>query len=78
VGGDAARYVDPLDVDDIRAGLAALLSDPAERARLAARGRARAAGFSWARTARETLALLEAAAAGEPVGPALVAARDGA
>jgi glycosyltransferase involved in cell wall biosynthesis len=78
VGGDAARYVDPLDVDDIRAGLAALLSDPAERARLAARGRARAAGFSWARTARETLAVLEAAAAGEPVGPALVAARDGA
>jgi glycosyltransferase involved in cell wall biosynthesis len=59
VAGDAARYVDPTDVGAIRDGLAALLADPAERARLAERGRARAAGFSWERTARETLALLE-------------------
>jgi alpha-1,3-rhamnosyl/mannosyltransferase len=77
VGGDAARYVDPLDVEAIRAGLAALLRDPAERARLAARGRARAEEFSWARTARETLAVLEAAAVGQPIGPALAGARAG-
>ncbi|HWT24412.1 MAG TPA: glycosyltransferase family 1 protein, partial [Solirubrobacteraceae bacterium] len=76
VGGDAARYADPLDVGAIRAGLEALLRDPHERARLAARGRERAAGFSWARTARETLAVLEAAAAGRPPVAALAAERD--
>ncbi len=63
VGGDAVRYADPQDVGAIRAGLDALLRSPAERARLAAAGRARAAGFSWERTARETLALVERAAA---------------
>jgi alpha-1,3-rhamnosyl/mannosyltransferase len=62
VGGDAVRYADPLDVGSIRAALDALLRDPAERARLVAAGRRRAAGFSWERTARETLALVEAAA----------------
>jgi glycosyltransferase involved in cell wall biosynthesis len=59
VASDAARYVDPLDVTSIRDGLATLLGDEDERARLAARGRERAAGFSWARTARETLAVVE-------------------
>jgi alpha-1,3-rhamnosyl/mannosyltransferase len=68
VGGDAARYVDPLDVASIRAGLAALLADPEERARRAALGRERAAAFSWARTARETLDLIEAAAAARLTG----------
>lgn len=62
VGGDAVRYADPRDVASIRAGLAALLGDPHERARLAAAGRARAARFSWERTARETLAQVEQAA----------------
>jgi glycosyltransferase involved in cell wall biosynthesis len=60
VGGDAARYVDPLDVDDIRAVLQELLADPEQRERLAQRGRERSRQFSWERTARETLALLEA------------------
>ena len=62
VGGDAVRYADPLDTASIRAGLAALLGDPAERARLGAAGRERAAGFSWERTARETLAVVEGVA----------------
>ena len=62
VGGDAVRYADPRDVASIRAGLDALLRDPAERDRLAAAGRERARRFSWERTARETLALVEAAA----------------
>jgi alpha-1,3-rhamnosyl/mannosyltransferase len=65
VGGDAARYVDPTDVGSIRGGLEALLGDPAERERLAALGRERAATFSWERTARETLALVESAITGE-------------
>ncbi len=62
VGGDAVRYADPHDAEAIGAALAALLSDPDERARLAAAGRERARRFSWERTARATLALVEAAA----------------
>ena len=58
VGGDAVRYVDPYDVDSIRAGLEELLGDGERRAQLAAAGRERAREFSWDRTARETLALL--------------------
>ncbi len=59
VGGDAAIYVDPTDVASIRAGLERVLSDPAGRDALAARSRARAAEFSWERTARQTLAALQ-------------------
>lgn len=62
VGGDAARYVDPLDVADIRRGLQDLLADPDERDRLARLGRERSERFSWERTARQTLQLLKAAA----------------
>ena len=62
VGGDAALYVDPLDVDDIRSGLRDLLADPDRRDRLARLGRERSERFSWEATARETLALLEAQA----------------
>jgi glycosyltransferase involved in cell wall biosynthesis len=58
VGGDAVRYADPLDVRAIRAGIAELLADDAERRRLELRGRTRAQSFDWGRTARETLALL--------------------
>jgi glycosyltransferase involved in cell wall biosynthesis len=63
VGGEAVRYADPHDVDAIRDALDALLRDPAERARLAAAGRERSRRFSWERTARETLTLVERAAA---------------
>jgi glycosyltransferase involved in cell wall biosynthesis len=58
VGGDAVRYVDPYDVDSIRAGLEELLRDGERRTELAAAGRERARSFTWERTARETLALL--------------------
>jgi len=62
VGGDAVRYADPHDVASIGDALEALLRDPSERARLAAAARERATLFSWDRTARETLVLVEAAA----------------
>ena len=53
-GGDAAVYFDPLDV----AAMAAAIRDAlANRAELAERGRARAARFSWRRTAQETAAV---------------------
>jgi len=53
--GDAAVLVDPVDVAAIAEGLAALLTDPALRKDLAARGKARAARYSWEATARATL-----------------------
>ncbi|HET8673605.1 MAG TPA: glycosyltransferase family 1 protein [Thermoleophilaceae bacterium] len=59
VGGNGAAYVDPLDVADMRDGIARLLGSSAERRALAERGRARAAEFSWERTAREVLGALE-------------------
>jgi glycosyltransferase involved in cell wall biosynthesis len=63
VGGGAVRYADPTDVESIRAGLAALLADPEERAELGRRAAERAREFSWARTAERTLAVLSRAAA---------------
>ncbi len=56
-GPAPARIVDPLDVDDIAAGLAAVLTDDALRADLAARGSAHALSRTWATTAREHIAL---------------------
>ena len=63
VGGDAALYCDPRDVASIRDGLLAGLTDRARADALAARGRGRAADFSWDRFAAEMLALIERAAA---------------
>ena len=60
VAGDAAVLVDPYDSGAISAGLARLLSDPAERERLRGAGRERARAFSWDRFAAETLAALAA------------------
>ncbi|WP_253258855.1 glycosyltransferase family 4 protein [Subtercola boreus] len=47
VGGDAVRYTD-VDSASIGRGIRQLLADPAERARLAVAGAARAAEFTWA------------------------------
>jgi glycosyltransferase involved in cell wall biosynthesis len=62
LAGDAALLVEPR-VAPLAEALGTLLGDPALRARLRAAGRARAAAFSWERTARETLAVYRAAAA---------------
>jgi glycosyltransferase involved in cell wall biosynthesis len=59
VAGEHAIYVDPLDVGDIRRGLETGLRDPELRRGLADAGLERAATFSWRRTARETLDVLE-------------------
>ena len=58
VAGDAAALVDPLSVEAIGAAIARLLGDAGERERLRAAGRARAAQFSWERTATELRAVL--------------------
>lgn len=56
VGGDAARYFPPGDAGRLAEALAELLDDPAARARAVERGLARAAGFTWRRTAELTAA----------------------
>jgi glycosyltransferase involved in cell wall biosynthesis len=62
VAGDAALLVDPRDPAAIGAALTRLLGDPALADDLRTRGRARAAQFSWERTASETLSLLRSIA----------------
>jgi glycosyltransferase involved in cell wall biosynthesis len=60
VGGDAAVYVDPQDVDAIQNAIARLLGSPAERTALGERARRQAARFSWAATTARLLELLTA------------------
>jgi glycosyltransferase involved in cell wall biosynthesis len=63
VADGAALLVDPENTSSIRDGLARLLSDDALRRELSRLGLERAAAFSWERTAQETLAVIEMAAA---------------
>ncbi|MCC5953328.1 MAG: glycosyltransferase family 4 protein [Acidimicrobiia bacterium] len=63
VVADAAMLVDPLDVDAIAEGLAGVLDDEANAAKLVARGHARVADFSWDRTTEELVELYRRAAA---------------
>jgi len=60
-GGDAAIYVPPSDPSALAAALLRALHDDAERARRIEAGRRRVAEMTWERTARETLAVLQAA-----------------
>jgi glycosyltransferase involved in cell wall biosynthesis len=64
IAGDAALLFDPADPAAIRTAVERLLGDAPLRERLRATGRARAASFSWERTARETAASYERALAG--------------
>ena len=59
VAGDAALLVDPSDVDQIADAMRLVLTQPALAAALRVRGLARAARFTWERTARETIAVYE-------------------
>jgi glycosyltransferase involved in cell wall biosynthesis len=62
VGGDAVAYTEP-DADSIRAGLRALLDDPAWREALSAAEEARAQEFTWAASAEAHMASYQRAAA---------------
>lgn len=55
VGGDAAAYFDPDRVDDLAQILYTILNDNELRKQMSARGIVRAATFSWARAADQTL-----------------------
>jgi glycosyltransferase involved in cell wall biosynthesis len=57
VGGDAALYFDPLNVEDMVQKINARLAS--DRAAAVAAGREQAQNFSWTKTARETIAVLE-------------------
>jgi glycosyltransferase involved in cell wall biosynthesis len=56
VAGDAAAYFDPRAPSDIAATIEKLLREPVRRERMLELGRLRAASFSWAEAAAETLA----------------------
>lgn len=62
VAGDASWLVDPTDSEALAAAMTTLLENVEQRTVLREEGLARAALFSWRRTARETLAIYEDAA----------------
>ena len=62
----AALLVDPLDIESIAAAMRQLLDDEALHRRLVELGRARAAEYTWERTARQTLDVYRTAV--EPAG----------
>jgi len=59
VCGDAAYYVDPLDVDSIAEGLIAVLTDDALRQGLIQKGLERVKFFSWEKSAKEYMKVFE-------------------
>ncbi|MBI2028481.1 MAG: glycosyltransferase family 4 protein [Candidatus Levybacteria bacterium] len=58
-GGDAALYVDPLNVDDIAKKLELVINNEDLRKKLIKKGYEQVRKFSWEKTARETLRVLE-------------------
>lgn len=64
VGGDAVRYVDPADPEDIAAAMDLVSRDEAARAALVAGGSRRVRGFSWEKTADLTWSALRRLAGG--------------
>ena len=72
LAGQAALLVDPTDVHALAEAITRILSEPGLGAALAEKGYAQVQKFSWARAAREALAVLErtARAYRRPAGPA--------
>lgn len=63
VAGEAAILVDPRDTSSIAAGIFRGLTDAVLREQLRERGRARAQEFTWEKSARQTIDMLETLAA---------------
>lgn len=61
VGGDAAVFVEPSDVEGLTEAMRALIEDGARRERLSILGLERASHFSWEETARRTVEVYESA-----------------
>ena len=64
VVGDAAIMIDPYDVEGLAEAMHQVLADRDLQEDLRRRGLERAAGFTWERTARETVEIYRAVAAG--------------
>lgn len=58
-GGDAALYFDPLNVEDIAQTIDKVLSNPKLRSEMIKKGYEQVKKFSWEKTAKETLKVLE-------------------
>ncbi|RJQ37936.1 glycosyltransferase family 1 protein [Candidatus Microgenomates bacterium] len=58
-GGDAALYVDPKDTGDIASKMKLLINDEKLRKELIEKGHQQVKKFSWEKTAKETLKVLE-------------------
>jgi glycosyltransferase involved in cell wall biosynthesis len=67
IGGEAALYFDPLDVEAMADAVRRLLHDAGLQGELRARGLAQAARFSWGRAASETRAVYDAVMKGTAV-----------
>ena len=59
VGGDAARYFDPLDASSILTTVEEIISDPSLQQTMREKGRKRFGDFSWEKTAEETKKVYE-------------------
>jgi glycosyltransferase involved in cell wall biosynthesis len=59
IAGDAAVYFDPHDADELAAVLERLITDESLRGELGQKAAVRAAQFTWAAAAEQTLAVLE-------------------
>ena len=59
ISGDAAMYFDPYNPEDMAETMGRMLMDATLRAELRAKGLERARQFSWEKTARQTLRVLE-------------------
>lgn len=64
IAGDAAIVVDPTDIDAIANAILRVVESPDLQERLRTRGIARAAAFSWARSAEDHISAYEAALLG--------------
>lgn len=60
VGDDAALYIDPLSIEQIKVSMLQLLQNDALRATLIQKGYVRALQFTWENTAHQTFAIYEA------------------
>lgn len=67
VAGNAAQFVDPLEVESIMDGLHRVLDDSAWREELHVKGLAQASRFSWAVAAAETLGVYRLVAHPRPI-----------
>lgn len=60
LGGEAARYFDPYNVEEMASTIRAAWTDGELRAEMREKGLAQAAKFTWAQAAEETLAVYDA------------------